>query len=160
MSDENLLRAVERLGQTLEAAGMARMPSRVFAYMIAEDRTVYTAKELAEGLHVSPAAISGAVRSLGEARMIARERAVGHRGDIFRIAEGDLWGNLLRSRDGLVEAMVQGVDDALALLDTDGPGAQRMRETRAFWEFTREAQVRLVEEWAIRRAELGFTGPG
>ena len=57
MSD--LAHAVERLGQVLEKSGVPRMPARVFAYILADDRSVYTAAELAQGLHVSPAAISG-----------------------------------------------------------------------------------------------------
>ena len=62
----DLARAVERLGQTLETMGLQRMPARVFAFILADDQSVYTAAELARGLDVSPAAISGAVRYLAD----------------------------------------------------------------------------------------------
>jgi hypothetical protein len=60
-----LLRFVERFALELTNLGMARMPARVFAYVLADDAERYTAAELADALRVSPAAISGAVRTLG-----------------------------------------------------------------------------------------------
>jgi hypothetical protein len=44
----DLAQAVERLGRVLEDSGVPRMPARVFAYILAEDRDRYTAADLAE----------------------------------------------------------------------------------------------------------------
>ena len=77
MSSDSLFQAVERFGQALEGSGMPRMPARVFAYVLAEDSDRYTAAQLAEGLQVSPAAISGAVRYLVDTGLLIRERAPG-----------------------------------------------------------------------------------
>ncbi|HEU0285555.1 MAG TPA: helix-turn-helix domain-containing protein, partial [Nocardioidaceae bacterium] len=65
--DEAVLRFVERFALILVESGMPRMPSRVFAYFLADEAERYTARELATGLRVSPAAISGAVRYLIQA---------------------------------------------------------------------------------------------
>ena len=57
-------RFVERFGSALTAAGLARLPARVFACLLASADGRMTAAELGEALDVSPAAISGAVRYL------------------------------------------------------------------------------------------------
>ena len=41
----DLAAAVERLGQTLESMGIPRMPARVFAFILADDQSTYTAAE-------------------------------------------------------------------------------------------------------------------
>jgi DNA-binding transcriptional regulator GbsR (MarR family) len=78
----DLEQAVERLGRVLEESGVPRMAARVFAYILAEDRDRYTAAELGEGLQVSPAAISGAVRYLTQTRLVVKERRPSGRGDL------------------------------------------------------------------------------
>ena len=70
-------RFVERFGSALTAAGMQRLPSRVFACLLAHESGRMTAAELGEALAVSPASVSGAVRSLQQVRMIHREREPG-----------------------------------------------------------------------------------
>ena len=44
--DEAVLRFVERFALILVESGMPRMPSRVFAYVLADDSQRYTAREL------------------------------------------------------------------------------------------------------------------
>ena len=63
-------RFVERLGSVLHAAGLPRLPSRVFAVLMADEDGTMTAAELADALAVSPAAVSGAVRYLQQVRMM------------------------------------------------------------------------------------------
>ena len=87
---DDLLRGVERFALILNGSGMPRMASRVFAYVLAEDSDRYTAAELAEGLRVSPAAISGALRYLLDTRMIFKEREPGTRADLYRIYDDDV----------------------------------------------------------------------
>ncbi|MBA2694378.1 MAG: MarR family transcriptional regulator, partial [Actinobacteria bacterium] len=47
---KDVARAVERVGQTMESMGIPRMPARVFAFLLVDDRTTYTAADLARGL--------------------------------------------------------------------------------------------------------------
>jgi hypothetical protein len=83
-------RFVERFGSALTAAGLARLPARVFAALLADDDGRMTAAELGEALDVSAASVSGAVRYLQQVRMIHRERERGSRRDVFVVAD-DAW---------------------------------------------------------------------
>jgi DNA-binding transcriptional regulator GbsR (MarR family) len=154
-SEEQLMRAVERFGQTLEGAGMPRMAARVFAYVLAEDREAYTARELADGLQVSPAAISGAVGYLVRSRLLIKERAPGRRGDLFRVTERDVWSTIMAAQVPLVEHFVTAVDEAITILGDDGPGVRRMRETRDFFAFLEQDLAGLTERWRAYRKPVG-----
>src|SRR5919107_1342181 len=109
-----LAQAVERLGRVLEDSGAPRMPARVFASTLAEDRDRYTAAELAEGLQVSPAAISGAVRYLTHTRLVVRERRASGRGDVYRVVDGDVWGTIMTARLPLLDHYVTSLEEAMA----------------------------------------------
>ena len=82
---EALLRVVEGMAGILNEAGIPRMPARVLAYMLADDADRYTSAALAEGLRVSPAAISEAVRHLTATRMAVKEREPGKRAELYRV---------------------------------------------------------------------------
>lgn len=151
MSD--FAQAVERLGQVLEDSGVPRMPARVFAYILAEDRDRYTAAELAEGLQVSPAAISGAVRYLTQTRLVVKERRPSGRGDLFRVVDGDIWGTIMTARRSQMDDYVASLEKAVALLEPDSPGRARLEETRDYFAFAREGMVDLAERWERFRAE-------
>ena len=153
MSD--LAQAVERLGHVLEDSGVPRMPARVFAYILAEDRDRYSAAELAEGLQVSPAAISGAVRYLTQTHLVVKERRPSGRGDLYRVVDGDVWGTIMTARLPLMDDYVTSLEDAAALLEPGSPGRARVEETRDYFAFAREGMADLVERWAKYRAERG-----
>lgn len=150
MSD--LARAVERLGQTLESMGIPRMPARVFAFILADDQSVYTAAELAGGLDVSPAAISGAVRYLTDTHLVVRERNPAGRGDLFRVRDGDIWGTIQAARLPLLDQIIVSVREAAELLPPDSAGRARVEETQDYFTFIREDARGLEERW---RAWLG-----
>jgi predicted transcriptional regulator len=148
---DNLLRAVERFAQTLEMAGMPRMAARVFAYVLAEDSDRYTAAELAEGLRVSPAAISGAVRYLVDARMLFREREPGMRSDLYRVYDDDIWRSIMLARVPLLEYWQAALDEAIKLVGEDRPGGRRLAETREFFAFVRAEMLAMMDRWAEHR---------
>ena len=150
MSD--LARAVERLGQTLEAMGIPRMPARVFAFILADDQECYTAAELARGLDVSPAAISGAVRYLADTHLVVRERKPGGRGDLFRVRDGDIWGTILGARLSVLDRIVESVQEAAELLEPGSAGRERVAETQAYFTFVRQDALGVQERWQKWRA--------
>jgi hypothetical protein len=150
-SDADLDRAVERFGGTLEAFGMPRMAARVFAYVLAEDRSEYTAADLAEGLRISPAAVSGAVRYLVTSRLVVRERRPGRRGDVFRVTDGDIWATILGERVPLIGHFLASVDDAIALLDPGSAGYERLEETRQFFAFVGQEFAGMADRWRTFR---------
>jgi DNA-binding transcriptional regulator GbsR (MarR family) len=153
MADDDLLRAVERFAQTLEWAGMPRMAARVFAYVLAEDSDRYTAADLAAGLRVSPAAISGAVRYLVDTRLLFREREPGNRSDLFRVYDEDVWRAIMVARIPLIEHLVNGIDEAIKLVDADSRGGHRLLETREFFEFTMREMYAMMARWSAYRSE-------
>ena len=71
-SEDEVRAFVERLGSALTDAGMARLPARAFAAMLADEDGRMTSAELAEVLEVSPASVSGAVRYLSQVLFLHR----------------------------------------------------------------------------------------
>ena len=149
----DLEQAVERLGRVLEDSGVPRMPARVFAYILAEDRDRYTAADLAEGLQVSPAAISGAARYLTQTRLVVKERRPSGRGDLYRVVDGDVWGTIMTDRLSLMDHYVVSLEKAVALLEPGSAGRARVEETRDYFAFAREGMADLAERWARQRAD-------
>lgn len=133
------------------------MPARVFAFVMIGNQESYTSKELAQGLEVSPAAISGAVRYLVDTRLLVRERAPRTRGDLFRLTDGDVWAGIFASRIPIMDQVNAYVTDAIAMLEVApeadvGPGLHRLRETREFFDFMRKEIPAMLERWEVHRA--------
>ena len=142
-----LLRFVERFGMALAEIGMQRMPARVFAYVLADDAERYTAAELARALRVSPAAISGAVRTLVAMRMLGKEREPGERVDTYRVYDDNVWYTIAAQRDQLIEPFMRLAAEGAELLGPDTPGGRRMRETYEFYNFMHRKMASLMDEW-------------
>ncbi|WP_205856557.1 GbsR/MarR family transcriptional regulator, partial [Phytoactinopolyspora endophytica] len=102
-SHDALLRVVEHLALLFVDAGLPRMSARVFAYVLAEDRDRYTARDLAEGLQVSPAAISGAVQQLVQMGFLAKEREPGLRSDLYRVYDDDVWAAIMTQQEPMLK---------------------------------------------------------
>lgn len=151
---DDLLRAVERFAQILAGSGMPRMAARVFAYVIADDSDRYTAAELADGLRVSPAAISGAVRYLLDTRMVFKEREPGTRADLYRVYDDDVWSAIMNARIPFLKYYEDAVTDAAHQIGVESRGGQRLAETAAFFAFIREEMVRAMERWPEHRRRL------
>jgi DNA-binding transcriptional regulator GbsR (MarR family) len=142
-----LLRVVEQLGLLLTEAGLPRMAARVFAYILAEDHSRYTARELADGLRVSPAAISGAVRLLVQAGLLSKGREPGERSDHYRIYDDDVWAAISTQRLPLLERWEQAMGEAARQLPADSRGQRRLLETQAYYRFMREAFPDIIDRW-------------
>jgi len=148
--DDDLRRFVERFALLLTNAGMARMPARVFACLLAEDSGQLTAGDLAARLEVSPAAISGAVRYLAQVDMVVREREPGARTDHFRLHH-DVWAEMYTSRAAQLRHWEQAMAEGVAVLGLDRPAGRRLDETREFFAFLREELPAVIERWRERR---------
>jgi DNA-binding transcriptional regulator GbsR (MarR family) len=133
--------------------GMPRMPARVFAYVLADDADRYTAAELAEGLRVSPAAISGALRYLVDVGLLIKDREPGVRADIYRVNDEDVWGTIMSARRPALDRWVWAIDDAIEQFGPSGRGMHRLRETREFYAFVREETAAMMKRWAEYRSE-------
>ncbi|MGH9246615.1 MAG: GbsR/MarR family transcriptional regulator [Acidimicrobiales bacterium] len=149
-------RFIERFASGLVEAGMARMPARIFAALLATDAGRLTAAELAELLHVSPAAVSGAIRYLTQLSMVTREREPGSRREHYALYD-DVWYEAGIRRDQLLARWEASARVGVDVLGRDTPAGARMAETLAYIEFVDEELPKLLKRWRERKAELGFT---
>ena len=149
-----MLRAVERVANLLAEGGMPRMAARVFAYALADDADRYTAADLAKGLQVSPAAVSGAVRYLLDARLLFKEREPGTRADLYRIYDEDVWGAIMSARLPLLGMWEEAVASAADLIGPEHRGGKRLRETQEFFRFTRVEMAGMLDRWKEHRRHL------
>src|ERR1700752_567019 len=109
---------LERFASVLVAAGIPPMPARVFVALLVADSGRLTAAELAEGLRVSPAAVSGAVRSLTLLNLVHKERVPGSRRDYYRMPD-DVWSDLFRLRDQVMQRWAALIREGIELLGAD-----------------------------------------
>jgi predicted transcriptional regulator len=148
-------RFVERFGSALTAAGMQRLPSRVFALLLADSDGRMTAAEIGEELSISAASVSGAVRSLQQMRMIHREREPGSRRDVFVVAD-DAWHDVMINSSATYEPLAQALREGVGQVGGQGTSAgDRLALSVAFLEFISEEMAQLAERWEKRRAQLG-----
>ena len=154
MSREEFRRTfVERMGGCLTAAGLARLPSRIFAALLADPDGRMTAAEIGSELHVSPASVSGAVRYLDGVGMIRREREPGTRRDVF-VVDDDAWRDTLLHADRVYAPMIAELDRALADLPADDPARRRIAISREFLGFVTQEMGAMSQRWQERVAEL------
>jgi DNA-binding transcriptional regulator GbsR (MarR family) len=157
--EEAVRRFIERFALTLTESGMARMPARVFAAILTTDDGRCTAADLAGLLGVSPAAVSGAVRYLIQLRLVRREREPGERRDHYRISSGT-WYEAVTRREEMIARWEQDLSDGVKAVGPGSPAGDRLEETRAFFEYFRQALERAVLDWRELRAAGRAGTPG
>ena len=149
-------RFVERFGSALTEAGMQRLPSRVFAALLADEDGRMTAAEIGEALSVSAASVSGAVRHLQQMRMIHREREPGTRRDVYVVAD-DAWHDVMLNTPRIYEPLTAALREGVEEVGGRGSGAgDRLALSVHFLEFVTEEMQQLSARWDERRAELGY----
>jgi len=151
---EAVARFVERFAAGLTDAGMPRMPARVFAALLVTDSGQRTAAELAEQLHSSAGAISGAVRYLTQTQLVDRERVPGSRKDHYRVRD-DVWHVATVRRDDNLRRWQSALADGIAAVGADTPAGARLAETQEFFAFLQQEMPALVERWQEHRSRGG-----
>jgi DNA-binding transcriptional regulator GbsR (MarR family) len=146
-------RFVAEMGTALHEAGLARLPSRVFSALLVDADGRMTSAELAAGLGVSPAGVSGAVKYLTTLRLIRRERLPGSRRDVY-VVDDDAWHETMMNNDVIYAPMVAALDRAIADVDPDAPERHRLDLTREFLVFVTEEMAGLAQRWERRRRTL------
>jgi DNA-binding transcriptional regulator GbsR (MarR family) len=151
---EAVARFVERFAAGLTDAGMPRMPARVFAALLVTDSGRLTAAELAEQLHSSAGAISGAVRYLAQTQLVDRERVAGSRKDHYRVRD-DVWHAATVRRDDYLRRWQSALAEGIAAVGADTPAGARLAETQEFFAFMQKEMPALVERWQEYRSRGG-----
>ena len=143
-------RFIERFAGVLVDGGVPRMPARVFALLLATDDGRLTAAELAERLHVSPAAVSGAVRYLLQVGLIEREREPGSRRDVYRLGD-DPWYEAIYRREPLLTRWERALADGVAAVGADTPAGRRLTDSAEFFAFLQQELPALLARWRTSR---------
>jgi predicted transcriptional regulator len=146
-----LSRFIARFASALSEAGFPRMPARVFAALLATDSGRLTAAELARLLKVSPAAISGAVRYLGQVNLVSREHEPGSRLDHYGVHD-DVWYEAIARRDQMLTRWERSLREGIEVLGRDTPAGSRMAVTLAFFEFLQKELPAILEKWRVHKA--------
>lgn len=149
---DDVTRFIERFAAALTEAGVPRMPARVFAALLSDDTGRLTAAELAQRLHVSPAAISGAVRYLAQVNLVSREREPGTRRDVI-VVHGEVWYEAMVRRDAILLRWEDALRDGIQVLGDDTPAGRRLADTLEFFEFVGKELPALLERWRAVKAE-------
>ena len=155
--DEEAVRGfVEKVALLFADWGFPRMAARVlFALMTAEEPGL-TAPELAARLEVSPAAISGAVRYLGQIGFVVREPVAGSRLDRYRLRD-HTWYAGTATAVQFYDLIISAADEVLgAVGGAESTVGERVTEMREFFAFIRSRVPGLLDEWqATRRVQSG-----
>jgi DNA-binding transcriptional regulator GbsR (MarR family) len=140
---------VERFADLLVEAGMPRMPSRIFVRLLVTDSGQLSAAELAEHLQISPAAVSGGIRYLGQVDLVKRERPPGSRRDVYRVGH-DAWHEALTQRDKMMLRWAESLRAGVETLGPGTPAGERVRESVEFFEFIAAEMPAMLERWRAR----------
>ncbi|WP_308466856.1 GbsR/MarR family transcriptional regulator [Rathayibacter soli] len=137
----------ERSASLLAGAGFPRMPGRVLMMLMISETGGFTARELADRLDASAAAISGAVRYLHTLAMVRRVSQPGSRRDRYELPQHSWYTNTLtqtRYYDAFTAIVPIGIAAAGA---PDEPAALRLKEMDDFYKFLRRRLPELLVEW-------------
>jgi predicted transcriptional regulator len=151
--DQAVSQFVENLASALMEMGVPRMPARVFAALLTTDSGRLTAADLAARLHVSPAAVSGAVHYLIQIGMARRESEPGSRRHYYR-APNDVWDEVFGIRDRLMARWTGVLREGVTVLGADTPAGERVAESVRFFEFVGSELPALIARWRARGAAL------
>jgi DNA-binding transcriptional regulator GbsR (MarR family) len=143
-------RFVEDFAVAMATIGFPRMPARVFALLLAAPEETLTARDLAERLEVSPAAISGAVRYLAQIDLVRRTRRTGERVDRFGLGE-NIWEPVIHAELRAYGPLIELCTAAVASEELDENGRRRVAMTGEFLAFMADELPQMLERWRARR---------
>lgn len=142
---------IEDFALALTNSGMQRMASRAFAALLVSERGSLTARDIAEALDASPAAVSGAIKYLEQTKLVRRMRPAGERLD--RVVLGDdPWYTAMTTRSGIFTELNRALDTGIDALPRSGGAAKRLRETREFFAYIEAEMPKLIDRWHAERA--------
>ena len=144
---------VEQMAQLLTGGGMPRIAGRIWAYLMICEPPQQSAADLAENLHASRGAISGAVRILENAGLIRRTSRRGDRKEYFSVPPGAIV-SILQARLPVTTAWRRLAEHGLDVL-ADRPTEQRarMQELRDVYAFMEQELPSMLERFLEQRKE-------
>jgi DNA-binding transcriptional regulator GbsR (MarR family) len=151
---------IEEFGLLQEQMGGTRMTGRVSGWLLLSDPPVQSLTEIAEGLGVSKAAVSGAARLLLQSRFVERVGEPGQRGDFYRALPADpdeiLPIDHIRTMHRLIARGLQTVADR----DQTQSNYALMHDLLEFAAFIEAELPELLARWRERRTTGSPTDAG
>jgi DNA-binding transcriptional regulator GbsR (MarR family) len=141
---------VEDFAAALTEAGIPRMAALVFAALLATDSGSLTAEQLAAGLQVSRAAISGAVKYLHQIGMVRRQRQPGSRRELY-VLQDPTWYEAVARREQVMDRWIATTRDGVETLGESTPAGQRLAESLTFFEFLGGELRGILDRWQQRK---------
>lgn len=152
-TSQQLLAYIERFASVLTDSGIPRMPSRVFAALLTADDGRLTSQQLVAMLHISPAAVSGAIRYLSQVGLVTRERDPGSRRDRYRVLD-EVWHEALFQRDAVLARWESSLAEGVAVVGAGTAAGRRLAESVLMFQFLRAELPEMLKRWYEHRAEL------
>jgi DNA-binding transcriptional regulator GbsR (MarR family) len=141
--------AAESLALVLSTHGMQRMTARVLAALLFTEEPTMTAGELADRLHASSGAISGALKMLTSVGVAEKVPAPGSRRDHYRLRD-NAWAVQYTNQNAVTAAVLQAAEAGISTTDGDSLARQRLSQMRDFYEFLMAEIPSLLERWYQR----------
>lgn len=131
-------------------AGMQRTAARAFVALLASESGNLTARQIADTLQISPAAVSGAVRYLENAGLARREREPGKRVDHFVLGD-DFWYESMVNKSEFFDAMAGSLESGIDAVGPSTAAGRRLEETQDFFACLRTEMPQMFERWRASR---------
>jgi hypothetical protein len=143
---------VEEFGLLHAQMGGTRMTGRISGWLLLCDPPVQSLTEIAEGLGVSKAAVSGAARLLLQSRIVERVGEPGQRGDFYRALPADPEGILPLDHVRTMHRLIERGLATVAGGDQSRSNYALMRDLLEFTGFIEAEMPALLERWREHRA--------
>ncbi len=145
---------VETFGATLTAAGMQRLVGRVIALLLTDDDGRMTAAEIQQALHISRAAVSGAMTFLHAYGFVTKERERGSRRDVY-VLQTDTWHDVTLQKAAVIGYLVDQLERGVAAVGGPAtPAGRRLAYSVEFYRFVAEEMDGIIARWEERRDEV------
>lgn len=144
---------VEQMSRMLAEAGLARIAGRVWVWLLICEPPQQSASDLAEHLHASRGAISGAVRTLVMANLIKRTSRRGDRREYFHVPPGSII-SVLNARLPVTTAWRRLAEEGLEILRDRPPESRaRLQEVRDVYAFMERELPSMLDRFLAQRKD-------
>ncbi len=148
----------EEMGRVYENFGLPRMAGRILGWLLICDPPRQSSADLCAALGASKGSISTATRLLESYALVRRIAVPGARGDFFEITPDAF--NRAHDQLGTLRLFRKLMEQGLAVVgDPNGPRAERLRETHAFYAFLEREFPAFVERFRAEYAATRQTEP-
>jgi DNA-binding transcriptional regulator GbsR (MarR family) len=148
---------IEEFGLLHEQMGGTRMTGRVSGWLLLCAPPVQSLTEIAEGLRVSKAAVSGAARLLLQSRVVERVGEPGQRGDFYRALPADSEGVLPLDHVRTLHRLIERSLRTVAGRDQTQSNYALMCDLLELTTFLEAELPALLARWREHRASLTST---